>query len=151
MQKFTCTECFYIYNPFIWEEDILPWVTFDLLNEDWQCPHCGGEKINFIETPINIQEISYWNHISDQESSHIPFYKEQWSSIIVQIGTNDCPHEIENNHFIEYIGLFEPDGEVIEIKIQPEKDIIIFENPGFDDYEVRLSCNIHGIWRGVKI
>jgi rubredoxin len=151
MQKFTCTLCFYVYNPFVWEEDILCGTEFEDLAESWSCPHCGGEKDNFIETPIYIQELSSTRKISEQESSHIPFYKEQWEKIIVQIGTNDNPHEIEENHFIEYVGLYEIDGDPIELKIQPEESIIIFENPGYEEYEVRLSCNIHGVWRGVKI
>ncbi|MDD5377062.1 MAG: desulfoferrodoxin family protein [Candidatus Gracilibacteria bacterium] len=100
---------------------------------------------------MNIQELSRIGGISEQESSHIPFYKEQGDRIIIQIGTTDNPHEIEENHFIEYIGLFETDGEIIELKLQPEEDIVIFENPGTDEYEVRLSCNIHGVWRGVKV
>ena len=37
------------------------------------------------------------------------------------------------------------------LKLQPEEDTLIFDNPGLDEYEVRLSCNIHGVWRGVKI
>lgn len=151
MQKFTCSACSYIYNPFIWEEDILPGTAFEYLDENWICPHCGTEKDGFIETPINIQELSHPKTITEQESSHIPFYREQEDSIIVRIGTIDNPHEMEENHFIEYVGLFETDGEIIELKLQPEEDTIVFQNPMMDEYEVRLSCNIHGVWRGVKI
>lgn len=151
MQKFTCTTCSYIYNPFIGEEDIQAGTPFEDLDEYWVCPQCGEEKECFIETPINIQEISRLGAITEQESSHIPFYKEQGNTVTVQIGTIDNPHEIEENHFIEYVGLFETDGEIIELRLQPEEDILIFENPWFDEYEVRLSCNIHGVWRGVKV
>lgn len=147
MQKFTCTGCSYIYNPFLGEENILPGTAFENLEESWNCPHCGEEKDAFIETPVNIQEVSQLKELTEQEASHIPFYKEQEDSIIVQIGSQDNPHEIEENHFIEYVGLFETDGEVIEIKLQPDEDIVIFENPGYDEYEVRLSCNIHGVWK----
>ena len=77
MQKFTCTSCSYIYNPFIGEEDIQPGTAFEDLNESWECPQCGEEKEGFIETPINIQELSPVGSISEEESSHIPFYKEQ--------------------------------------------------------------------------
>ena len=150
MQKFTCTTCSYIYNPFLWEEDTPSGTLFEDLHEYWTCPHCSGEKDDFIETPINIQELSSKN-ATEEESSHIPFYKEQWDDIFIQIGTNDNPHEIEENHFIEYVWLFEKDGEVIELRIQPEENILHFENPQIDEYEVRLSCNIHGVWRGIKI
>lgn len=151
MQKFTCTACSYIYNPFIGEEDIPPWTAFENLDESWICPQCGEEKDGFIETPVNIQELSHKGAITEQESSHIPFYTEQWEKIIIQIGTTDNPHEIEENHFIEYVWLFETDGEIIELKLQPEEGVIIFENPQINEYEVRLSCNIHGVWRGIKI
>lgn len=151
MQKFTCTCCFYIYNPFIWEENIPPGIPFNDLEESWICPQCGEEKENFIESLINIQEVSQFWKITDQESSHIPFYKEKENKIIIQIGTTNNPHEIEENHFIEYVGLFEIDGEIIDIKIQPEENIVVFDNPLLDEYEVRLSCNIHGVWRGIKI
>lgn len=70
---------------------------------------------------------------------------------MVQVGTTDNPHEIEENHFIEYVGVFDGDGEILEIQIQPEDTTLVFENPWIDDYEVRLSCNIHGIWRGIRI
>lgn len=150
MQKFTCTSCSYIYNPFIWEEDISAGTSFENLPESWKCPHCGEDMDGFIETPINIQELSGKSH-TEEEASHIPFYHEQWDSIIIRIGTPDNPHEIEENHFIEYVGLFETDGEIIELKLQPEEDTIVFENPWLDEYEVRLSCNIHGVWRGIKI
>lgn len=151
MQKFTCTNCSYVYNPFIWEEDIPIGTSFEDLGEAFLCPHCGEDRDNFIETPINIQDPPRRWYATEQELCHIPFYKEQWDKILIQIGTNENPHEIEENHFIEYIGLFEKDGEIIDIKIQPEEDIIIFENPGFEEYEVRLSCNIHGVWRGMAI
>jgi len=103
MQKYTCTACSYIYNPFIGEENIPSGTAFENLSESWNCPHCGEEKEGFIETPVNIQEVSHLRNITEQEASHIPFYKEQGDSIIVQIGTVDNPHEIEENHFIEYV------------------------------------------------
>lgn len=150
MQKFTCTSCSYVYNPFLWEEDILPGTTFEDLYESWTCPHCGDSKEVFIETPENIQEVS-WNTCTEEEACHIPFYHEQWENIIVQIGTSDNPHEVEENHFIEYVGIFDTDGDLLDIQIQPEESMLIFENPWVDEYEVRLSCNIHGVWRGIQI
>lgn len=151
MQKFTCTNCSYLYNPFTGEEDILPGTSFDNLDESWTCPHCGEDKDGFTETPVYIQELSHPTMITEQESSHIPFYQEQGDEIIVQIGTLDNPHEIEDNHFVEYVGLFDSDGEIVELRLHPEEDSIVFENPRLDEYEIRLSCNIHGVWRGIKV
>lgn len=77
MQKFTCTNCNYTYNPFIGEENISPGTSFYDLEESWICPQCGEEKDGFIETPIYIQELSHQGATTEQESSHIPFYREQ--------------------------------------------------------------------------
>lgn len=151
MQKYTCTACSYTYNPFIWEENIPPGTAFEDLDESWICPHCGEEKDAFLETPANIQEPSDLRTMTDREASHIPFYREKNGNIIIQIGSDDHPHEVEENHFIEFVGLFETTGEIIELKIQPEESTVVFENPELDEYEVRLSCNLHGVWRGVKI
>ena len=104
-----------------------------------------------METEESVQEMSDPRMMTEQEASHIPFYREQGTQIIIQIGTSDSPHEIEENHFIEYVGLFETDSTPIEITLQPEDSIVVFENPNLDEYEVRLSCNVHGTWRGVKI
>lgn len=71
--------------------------------------------------------------------------------MVVRIGTPENSHPRTESHFIEYVGLFETDGELIDIKIQPDEDVITFSNPGLDEYEVRSSCNLHGVWRGMRI
>lgn len=151
MQKYACTNCSCVYNPFIGEESVESRIFFDDLDESWVCPHCGEGKEYFTEIPENIQDFSPIGMMTEQEASHTSFYKEQGDQIIIRIGADSLPHANEKDHFIEYIGLFETDGEIIDIKIQPTEDIVIFENPDRDDYEVRLSCNLHGVWRGVKI
>lgn len=151
MQKYTCTTCSYVYNPFIGDEQTPEGTFFESLDESWTCPHCGETKESFQEIPENFQEISNLSQALASEIKHIPFYTERADTVVVRIGTPDYPHPREDNHFIEYVGLFEADGELIDMKIRPEDDIITFENPGLDEYEVRSSCNLHGVWRGMKI
>lgn len=151
MLKYACTNCSYVYNPFIGDEQNPEGTFFDTLDESWICPHCGEWKEYFQEIPENFQEISNLSHSTESEIKHIPFYTERANEVVVRIGTPENPHPRTENHFIEYVGLFETDGELIDIKIQPDEDIITFENPGLDEYEVRSSCNLHGVWRGMKI
>ncbi len=51
MKKYKCLVCGYIYDPA--EGDpiggIPPGVPFENLPEDWVCPLCGADKIEFIE------------------------------------------------------------------------------------------------------
>lgn len=104
-----------------------------------------------MEIPIFIQEVSRTETITEQEASHIPFYREDDGVIIVRIGTEENPHETSEGHFIEYVGLFDADGEAVEIRTYPEENLLSFEHPELDEYEVRLSCNMHGVWRGLRI
>jgi len=67
------------------------------------CQHCGGEKDMFIEMPENIQCMSSIASLTDPEEMHIPFYKKSGEKIIVQIGTEDNSHPIEDGHFLEYV------------------------------------------------
>ena len=80
----------------------------------------------FTEVPENIQKIARSGYSTDQEECHVPFYRKSDGNIIVQIGTEDNIHPSEDGHFIEYIGLFDEDGEVIDIHIQPKESCVYF-------------------------
>ena len=41
MLKYACTNCSYVYNPFIGDEQNPEGTFFDALEESWMCPHCG--------------------------------------------------------------------------------------------------------------
>lgn len=49
MQKYICEPCGYIYDPELGDEDggIAPGTPFEDIPEDWACPVCGAEKIDF--------------------------------------------------------------------------------------------------------
>ena len=49
MQKYRCTICEWIYDPYIGdpEHNILPGTDFEDLPEDWTCPICLAGKEDF--------------------------------------------------------------------------------------------------------
>ena len=48
--NYWCSVCTYFYLPFEGDpsQDIPPGTPFDDLPEDWHCPICFNEKINFV-------------------------------------------------------------------------------------------------------
>ena len=49
MEKYICTNCGYIYNPVLGDEEsgISPGTAFDDLPDDWICPVCYVKKDQF--------------------------------------------------------------------------------------------------------
>lgn len=49
MSKWECTDCGYIYDPALGDEDggIAPGTAFEDLPADWVCPDCGASKDMF--------------------------------------------------------------------------------------------------------
>ena len=120
--------------------------------EEDVCPGCGGDMSEFIEMLPEPQEASSRENLLDAEECHIPFYRETPEQIFVRVGTEDNPHPMEDEHHIEYVGLYDEDGEEIarhEFSDLEEEATCVFEHPGIADYEVRATCNRHGVWRGM--
>ncbi|MBU1118293.1 rubredoxin [Patescibacteria group bacterium] len=48
-KKYICTECEYIYDPYVGEPDsaIIPGTPFNHIPENWLCPVCGARKSQF--------------------------------------------------------------------------------------------------------
>ena len=51
MKKYTCLVCGYVYDPEHGDPDqgIAPGTQFDDLPEDWSCPTCGAQLMDFTE------------------------------------------------------------------------------------------------------
>jgi rubredoxin len=51
MKKFKCDICGYVYDPEVGDPDngIAPGTAFEDLPEDWECPICGAQKVDFSE------------------------------------------------------------------------------------------------------
>ncbi|MCD8024788.1 MAG: rubredoxin [Candidatus Gastranaerophilales bacterium] len=51
MKKYVCTLCHYIYDPSAGDDtqNVKPDTAFEDLPDEWVCPVCGAEKIEFEE------------------------------------------------------------------------------------------------------
>jgi rubredoxin len=49
MEKYVCLICGYVYDPEKGDPDggIAPGTSFEDIPDDWQCPVCGAQKMNF--------------------------------------------------------------------------------------------------------
>ena len=49
MQKYECDICGYIYDPAVGDPDkgVAAGTSFSDLPEDWVCPECGADKVDF--------------------------------------------------------------------------------------------------------
>lgn len=153
MQKFHCTNCSYVYNPFLWDEEseVESWTAFDELHDNWHCPVCSENKEFFVEIPENIHDFKKFEELLPEEIRHTPFYYEKDWKIIISIWTEDESFSQDEVHFIEYVGLFYNDWEIIDyIKLPENLDEIIFDLDNIDEYEVRASCSLHWVWRWVR-
>ena len=54
--RFVCLGCGYEYIPELGDEDgeVAPGTKFKDLAEDWTCPDCGEEKVNFISSSVEV-------------------------------------------------------------------------------------------------
>lgn len=154
MLKFHCTNCSYIYNPYFWdpEKEIDPPMDFYDLPETWTCPWCYGVKDDFIEIDSKVIEPSTIENMLPEEERHMPFYFERDWSVVVKIWTEDEQFEESEDHFIEFVWIYDEDFIEIDRKDLPDiTEEIIFDIPDCDVYEVRASCSMHWIWRWVFI
>lgn len=153
MNKFFCTNCRYVYNPYLWDEeqDILAWTDFFSLEDSFVCPVCSSSKDEFIEMMQKPNEPWRLGELLPQEEAHIPFYRIEWDRIIVSVGTEDEPFIQDEDHFIEYIWLYDSYGDEIErIDFPDIKNEIEFEMVD-EDFEIRASCSIHWVWKWIEI
>ena len=154
MYKYHCTNCSYQYNPYFGDEEqwIESWTDFWDIPEDRYCPVCNEWKDNFIEVKENILEASSFENLLPQEERHIPFYQETVSKLLVTIGTEDEPFIHDEDHFIEFVWVYDENWELLEIIDFPDTDNDIeFELPDTEEYEVRASCSLHWVWKWIKL
>lgn len=151
MLKYICTNCKYIYSPYVWdiEHGIESWVDFDDIDEFWKCPSCSEWKDYFHEITQSLQEIYSMENITPEEERHVPFYRQEDWKIYVTMWIEDNNHPSGDDHFIEYIWIFDEYWDEIEIINFPDLDNeVIFNVQDLDFFEVRASCNLHGVWKG---
>ncbi|EKE29119.1 MAG: acyl-CoA dehydrogenase protein [uncultured bacterium (gcode 4)] len=153
MLKYHCTNCWYVYNPYIWdpEQEAEPGTDFESLNEDWLCPVCAEWKDFFVELAQSVHEISDIEDLLPQEETHVPFYTEEDGKLLVEMWTEDNPFVQDDVHFVEYIGVFDENWDPFEIIDMPnlENWPLVFELPDYEFWELRASCSLHWVWKGM--
>ena len=154
MYKYHCTNCGYVYNPYIWdiEQEVESWTDFEVIWEDWTCPVCWEWKDGFVEIIEKVHEISDLNDMLSQEEQHTPFWHVKNGKLLVEVWTEDECFVQDDVHFVEYIWVFDDSWDMIEVKDMPNIDEwpIEFVYPDYDDWEVRLSCSLHWSWRWIE-
>lgn len=155
MFKYHCTNCSYVYSPYIWdvENNIEPVTLFEDIEEFWSCPSCCASKDEFVEIKENIQELTNNLNIIPEEETHIPFYRVVDDKIFIRVWSEEEPFLWDDNHFIEYVWIFDEGNDIIDIKYLPdfeENEFVEFDLPD-DIFEIRASCNIHWVWKWINM
>ncbi len=153
MLRYHCTNCSYIYNPYMWDEEssIDPWTDFSDVGEFWVCPICWWSKDDFVEIKEHINEISNPDDLFPEEERHIPFYTEmEDGKVNITIWSEDEPFVQDDVHYVEYVWLFDDDGWVIDIANFPDNEVTL-DSFWVEEYEVRASCSMHWVWKWIKL
>jgi len=139
--KYHCAYCNYIYNEFLWEEELnINKITlFQKLPDYFCCPNCWWIKDDFIQLKEEILYPFDIHNLTLLESIHFPKYKIK--NDIIKIEVND--HISEEDHFIYKIWIYEPNWEIIEEKtlIYNKKNTIKFDLDYIDEFEIRVHCS----------
>lgn len=75
---------------------------------------------------------------------HVPVIEKTESGIKVKVG--EVPHPMEENHYIQWIEVITP-NEILRSELQPGEKPEAEFNINTDILEVRIYCNLHGLWK----
>jgi len=149
--RFLCINCWHIYDESLWEVDdnIEPGTCIDEISQEIHCPSCDGSFEDF--SPIEDEVIYAENpeHLSHIEREHMPRIMHlDAHKVEVCVGEEEEMHSSSEEHRVTAIYLVDEEGHIVE-----EIFIMAFEDPvaefdisGLDDFEIRASCNQHGLW-----
>jgi desulfoferrodoxin (superoxide reductase-like protein) len=152
MSRLICTNCRYILDRRVLADEESASEVTDTEGV-LVCPNCG-EVDSFFELPGETQTALDADDPESVEIQHTPYWYRDGEKIVVRIGTDDDPHPNDDSHHIESIGLYDTDGEAIEVleryRFDPELDVVFDGIDPEERVEVRLVCNVHGEWKGVR-
>ena len=142
--KHMCVSCNYIYDESMWDEDEgIPFAT--KIENIEKCPVCEeSDSFQWIIEEVNYAEDENYRQFIERD--HVPDLHIEGNILEVCVGIKAHPMEVE--HRITSIALYDEYGDLIQEEFlnqndSPSKEFDISE---FDDFEVRASCNIHGVW-----
>ncbi len=149
--RFLCTNCWHIYDESLWEIDdgITPWTCIEEISEEIHCPMCDGSFEDFSMIEDEIIYADNPKHLTDVEKEHLPriLYKDT-EKVEVCVGEEDAMHPSSEEHRIGAIYLVDDEWHIVEeVFIMPDEDPVAeFDISGLDVFEIRASCNKHGLW-----
>ena len=147
--KYLCTNCNYLYNESLWDlwEGIEAWTTIDNMIWKRTCPSCEWSMEDFQNIKEEVLYAENSENLSPFELKHIPkinFLDNDKIKVVVW----ETIHPMEEEHFISSIILYDEYGDLVEevFLTYDEKQEVVFDIWGLDDFEVRASCNLHWLW-----
>lgn len=151
--KYTCTECWYVYDEAKWEPDdgINPGTKIIELWDYFTCPSCYTDGSAFIAAREEVNYPLDKNRLSKIEQEHQIFYEVIWKQLHVKIGEPE--HAMGESHYISSISLVDDSGEMIEERFLEIDDApeIIFDLDYLDNFEILCRCTQHWLWGSGKI
>ncbi len=142
--KYICTSCNYIFDEHIDDaEDSIAEV-----NNDTKCPACGEyDTFQWIKEEVNYAKDL--DNLELHEIEHIPQIKVvDEENHIISVWVWQENHPMETEHRLYSISLYDEYWDlVIEEFLPKEADPEVeFDVYDLDEYEIRVKCNIHGVW-----
>lgn len=146
--RYLCTNCNYIYDEAEWdrEEEIESGERFEDLGDHFRCPVCWESEEFFHEIREEVQYIENEYSKDPLEIDHFIETEVKNDKLFVTVGNGI--HPMWESHRISSVALYDDYGDLIE-----EKFLGIDEDPitefDFDDlweFEIRVRCNLHGVW-----
>ncbi len=149
VMRYLCTNCSYIYDEAIWDEEewYNPGVKLYDMQDIFVCPVCSEWIDTFQEIKEEINFIENIENMTGVEDEHYPVIEEADSKIKVKVGKDEL-HPGLAEHYITNISLYDEYGDLVEEKFLNSTDewTVVFDNYDLDEYEVRITCNLHWVW-----
>lgn len=147
--RYLCTNCSHIYDEAIWdnEEWYLAWVKLYDMQDIFSCPVCNEWIDSFQEIVEEVNYIENHENLTWVEDEHFPVIIEEDKKIKIKVG-KDEQHPSLDEHFISNIALYDEYWDLVEEKFLTSTDewTYIFDNYDLDEYEIRITCNLHWVW-----
>lgn len=147
--RYLCTNCSHIYDEAIWdsEEWYEPWVKLYDMQDYFTCPVCSEWIDSFQEIVEEVNYIENLENLTWVEDEHCPVITIQDWKIKVKVGKEE-EHPNLSEHYITNISLYDEYGDLVEEKfLSPEDEwSAIFDNYDLDEFEIRITCNLHWVW-----
>lgn len=109
-----------------------------------RCPICGALVRVMKDGPMmccgKVMESVVCNSKDYAEEKHMPTYKRKENELIITV-----PHVMNEDHYIEWIGLVNENEEIIKKLVPGEEAIVTF--PYIEGSMIYSYCNQHGLWK----